>query len=341
MSITLQAQPGINGANFNQGQSFVHPFGLSPFNTSSRAGANFANPAKFTEINPTEAADELKELVRDFTIDTKVNKALLSADKKTLVLTLTGKVAAKRFFNNSWLSRVFGGGSKLAAKWYREQWDPKQNKNLEYQSESLEDLVGNLRKDHYYAQVLFKRDEKTGRFNTKEPNFISITDSLFFAAKSGKLGEAMRNKFRHHYTIDKTISNPKDKRLIENTQDVVEALITAMSAEKPTIIVPFKIEPQGQMHSASIAWDYPLLRADGKWEIKNGPYSFVSFARPQELASNPIDEEVAALHAHTLTFSGPNPMDKSETNKNLVDTVALANQMKLREYNLRPGSVAN
>ncbi len=298
-------------------------FGVGSMATE-RHGTNLARNTelKFSSLTKSEEAS-VQKILEHHKIDGKLNTAVLSKDSNQLVLAISGKTAAAKLFKNSWFSNANSQG----LNWYKQLYDPNTNSILEYKSDSPSDLIDSLKANHYHAQVLFKRDAN-GNYDLKNPSFISISDSYWFAAEHAKLGKDVQQRYRHYYTIDKTVPNPAEKDLVGCTRSVAEAFFTLLPKSNG-LIVPFALTNDlNGVYARELNWHFPLYARDGKWIEQRGK---VSFLRPAQRAAQDIDPVIAKLDMQTRISSGAKMLNGYEQNKALVDNCIAANARELTQ----------
>lgn|GEM_PF-6410369 len=301
----------------------THPFGISE-TPSPRHGTALAasTEAQFNSLNKSENP-KIQAILERYNIDGKLNTAALSKDGANLVLAISGKTAAAKLFSNSW----FSGANSLGLKWYKQLYDPAANPSLEFKSDSPDDLIKSLKSDHYHAQVLFKRNAD-GSFSIDEPSFISISDSYWFAAEHAKLGNEVQQRYRHYYTIDKTVANPSEKDLLACTKTIAEAFFTLLPKSNG-LIVPFALGNNlNGVYARNLSWRFPLFTKDNKWQEQQGE---VSFLRPAQRAAQDIDPVIARLDMQTRISSGTKMLAGYEENKAMVEKCIAANEQQLQQ----------
>ncbi len=328
MSIVIAPSPRIETANNNQ---LSNPFGINRSNGASIIG-NQVSLARNTELNFTTITSSpepaIQKIIQHYKTDGKPNTAVLSKDGNSLVVAITGQDAAAKLFNDSWFSKIWAKlrsapNPGLVMEWYKNYYDPKTNPRLDYKSDDPSDLVKSLKANFYHSQILFKRDPATGVFDIKNPSFVSISDSYWFAAEHAKLGKDVQNRYRHYYTIDKTVANPNDKELMANTATIAESFFTALPKTNG-LIVPFALKDLP--NSRVLDWHFPLYTKDNKWVEEKGQ---VSFIRPAARTTQDIDPVIAKLDMQTRISSGDKLMPGYQEHKAIVDRCIEQNAIAL------------
>ncbi len=156
------------------------------------------------------------------------NKAVLSDDGNTLVMTLDGKTtlanyfggkgAIKRFYSKTLgaIPRTFGSpNTLLGARKYKELYNPDQTAEPNGEKgESLSELIRGLYSNHYHSVVIFQKDPVTGQFE-KAPKALAITDSYMMLIRANikvikadateEEIKALEQRFKKYYSLDKVL----------------------------------------------------------------------------------------------------------------------------------------
>ncbi len=309
-----------------------NPF-TTNFNPIYRAEATDLAQTTEAKFSPISKSDDpnLQKIIEYYNADGKSNTAVISKDGNSLVVALNGNDAAKKLFSNSWLKNLWckltrSPNPSQGLEWYKKYYDPKTNPELEYKSDEPKRLLSSLKKGYYHAQVLFKRNPTTGIFDIKSPNFISISDSYWYAAQHCKLGELtnatkeqrqrVQQQYRHYYTIDKTVANPADPDLMGNTALIAEAFFTALPKSNG-LIVPFSLKNNlAGVHSSQLNWRFPLFDKNDNWQMQTGQ---VSFLKPASRANQDISPVIAELDMQTRISSGIDMNTGHDKHKQLID----------------------
>ncbi len=236
---------------------------------------------------------------------------------KTLVLCISGKAAYKSLFRWPWF---------LGSKLYKEQY-----RNSDTVSESLHSLIKNLRKDNYHAQLLF---DLSSEEPPSKPNFISITDSFYYAAASSP---ELANKYKHYYTIDKTLSRKKGSNLSDNCSKAVAALLSGLNHKKASnaaVIIPWEIGSVTGFETQVLKnYRIPLQNQKGNWSFVDGAITIVG-------DGGTVDPALAELHLRTLTHAGPKALATGVSDKALIQEATEHNRQQIQNINLNNGPSA-
>lgn len=286
------------------------------------------------------SAAEEKELT-DYGIQKKnahgfANKALISADGNTLMLSLDGAtLARKQFEAKGFFAKLFGSAPPHLLQTYRKTFDPKYGKDLDFKAETEAHLIKNLKSNHYYGQLLFKK--KNGNFDLAKPDFCTITDSLYSAAKrvDPKLAKKYPDKLKKSFTIDKVIADwHSQKNDLDTAVSAIAEGITKTTDCK-LLTIPFECNYSNPNFSNTVikGWTHPLLKVDGNWIAEpprdNSAMTVLQYKPEAEELSTIFDGKLVELETETRASSGPDPLERNKTHKKTMQQCIQANKSLL------------
>lgn len=266
----------------------------------------------------------------DFAVITKDNEG-----KESLVIALTGPSLYKNAFYDpwfykpvrwtktffSWIFRFKPKSYNYGLNKFKDLFVPNEKNKLEYRGESPKHLIKNLKggaitdsssdKGHYYGQILFEKDPKTGKFK-EEPETLIITDSNLYAARheAKNLGLSKEEVEKHDgfYMVDKVLPFSSDhSKFTPNLIKILDSLISAKPEWYKAFEVGFKINDDylkelKQTHSVETIdpWHVSLMKTDGSFENQSSTLNLIG-PKNNSLTSPPKLPEVIS---RIMTSSG-------------------------------------
>lgn len=255
-------------------------------------------------LEDTDLTDDIAKILRRHKVLNEEayrhNKAVLSDDGNTLVLTLDGRTTLSNYFGGKGaisrfyaktlgaIPRAFGSANTLiGSRRYKELYNQDQTIDPDGEKgESLSELHKGLYSNHYHSVVVFEKDKVSGKF-TKYPKALAITDSYMMLIRSNiktiKLDakeeeiKALEESFKKYYSLDKVLpwfSSDENFDFNEMRHKIIEGLYQAQGFDLLT--VPSQIDPSpnsntNDLNYKRIEWHDVKQKNSGDWKAIGDP----------------------------------------------------------------------